>query len=260
MDKKFNLSIVQKISLAGILIVLVTICQKILAVNYISVIPFVRVSFFGPALIIFSSIILGPWFGLLVGAASDLLGFFVFDPKLFGSIPFFQITLIYALLGFVSYFVYNLVFKIKSKKLMVGIEGTIFFLLLLGITLYINLTDSITLYGTTHYFTLGQRILIPIITFILLSLIFAIVVFIDKKAKKKPEDYSIYHISFASFIVEMSVMLIFATAMKTWAFGSTTFIAIFISQILVSFFNITLNTFFLFYIIDLSKRLLRRGV
>ena len=254
---KYNLSIVQKICFAGIFIVLTTICQKVLAINYIAVIPFVRISFCGPALIIFSSILLGPWFGLLVGAASDLLGFLIFDPKMFGSIPFFQITLIYALLGFASYFVFKLVYKIKSKKIMVVFEASTFLALILGITLYINLNDSITLYGQTHYFNTLQRVLIPILSFILLSIVFLIVFLLDRKFKKDGREGSIFHVSFASFILEITVMLIFGTIMKTWAFGTTTFIAIFIAQILVSFFNVSLNTFFLFYIMDISKKLIR---
>lgn len=254
---KFNLSMVQKISLAGILIVLTTICQKVFAINYISVIPFVRISFCGPALIIFSSVLLGPWFGLLVGAASDLLGFLVFDPKLFGALPFFQITLIYALLGFVSYFVFKLVTMIKSKKIMMIIEASTFLALILAITLFVTLNNSIQLYGVSYDFDLVQRILIPILSFILLSAVFVVAYILDEKLKKEEDSISIFHISFAAFVLEISVMLIFGTLMKTWAFGIVSFVGIFFSQILVSFFNISLNTFFLFYIINLSKKLIR---
>ena len=254
---KYNLSMVQKISLAGILIVLTTICQKVFAVNYIPIVPFLRLSFGGPALIIFSSIVLGPWFGLLVGAASDLLGFLVFDPKLFGSIPFFQITAIYALLGFVSYFVYHLVCKIKNKHLMLIIEASTFFLFIVGITIFLCLNDSVQLYSKVYEIGLAQRIVIPILSFILLSLVFIFAFILDKKLSKNEEDYTVFHISFASFIVEISVMLIFGVLMKVWAFGSATFVGILICQILVSFFNVTLNTFFLYYMLGLSKKLLK---
>ena len=94
-----RLSLTSKICLAAIFIVLATICQKVVAINYIAVIPFLRISFGGPAIIIFSSILLGPWFGLLVGLGSDVLGYFIFDPKNNAFFP--QITAIYALLGFV---------------------------------------------------------------------------------------------------------------------------------------------------------------
>ena len=125
----YNLSMVQKIALAGIFIILIALFQKIFAVNYIPVLPFVRISFGGPALIIFSSILLGPWFGLLVGAASDIVGFYIFDPKMFGSAPFFQITFIYALLGFASFFIYKFFQVVKNEKLLLTIEVVVFTLL-----------------------------------------------------------------------------------------------------------------------------------
>ena len=78
---KYNLTIVQKICLAGIFIPLIAIFQKVFAINYIAVIPFVRISFGGPALIIFASVLLGPWFGLFVGAMSDIVGFFILIPR-----------------------------------------------------------------------------------------------------------------------------------------------------------------------------------
>ena len=104
---KTNISPIQKICLTGLFIALAVICQKVMAVNYIPALPFVRVSFCGPALIIFASILLGPFYGLIVGAASDLLGYLIFDPRT--NPMFFQITLIYAVLGFASYFVFCLV-------------------------------------------------------------------------------------------------------------------------------------------------------
>ena len=58
---KSNLSQVQKITLAGILISLIIILQKVLAINYIPVVPFLRISLGGCALLIFASIFLGPW-------------------------------------------------------------------------------------------------------------------------------------------------------------------------------------------------------
>ena len=75
---KNNLSIIQKITLSGLFIALITILQKVIAINYIAVVPFVRISFGGCALLIFASVFLGPWYGLLIGAASDILGYFIF--------------------------------------------------------------------------------------------------------------------------------------------------------------------------------------
>ena len=78
---KVSLAPIQKICLAGLFIALTTILQKVIAINYLAFAPFIRVSLGGPALIIFSSILLGPIYGLFVGMASDVLGYFIFDPK-----------------------------------------------------------------------------------------------------------------------------------------------------------------------------------
>lgn len=248
-----DLNIVQKIALAGIFIVLIALFQKVFAVNYIPVLPFVRISFGGPALIIFSSILLGPWFGLLVGAASDIIGFYIFDPKLMGTAPFFQITFIYALLGFASYFIYKLVCLLKSERIMLLTESIFFGLSLVGITLFSILYKN-------PEFLLWHRILVPVVAFILLMITLFSQIYLNKYFNKKEMEVSPIHVGFASFIIEITIMLAFGVAMKTWAFGSGLFLIILISQVIVAFFNIPLNTFFVSYIMYLSKRLIKGKV
>ena len=51
---KTNLPVIQKIALAAVFISLIAVLQKVVAVNYIPGLPFFRISFGGPALIIFS--------------------------------------------------------------------------------------------------------------------------------------------------------------------------------------------------------------
>ena len=245
-----DLTIVQKIALAGIFIVLVALFQKVFAINYIPVLPFVRISFGGPALIIFSSILLGPWFGLLVGAASDIIGFYIFDPKLMGTAPFFQITFIYALLGFASWFIYKLVTLIKSEKLMLIIESSFFLVLLTGVTLFSALYYGVNL-------SIAERTIIPVVSLTLLSLTLITQIFLTKYFKKKEMEVSPIHVGFASFIIEITIMLAFGVAMKTWAFSSASFLLILVSQVIVTFFNIPLNTFLVSYIMYLSKRLIK---
>ena len=105
---KTNLTVIQKICLSGLFMAIAVILQKVVAINYLAFAPFVRVSVGVPALIMFSSILLGPVYGLFVGIASDFLGYFIFDAS--GYPPFLQITAIYALLGFLSYFVFTISF------------------------------------------------------------------------------------------------------------------------------------------------------
>lgn len=247
----YNLSMVQKIALAGIFIILIALFQKIFAVNYIPVLPFVRISFGGPALIIFSSILLGPWFGLLVGAASDIVGFYIFDPKMFGSAPFFQITFIYALLGFASFFIYKFFQVVKNEKLLLTIEMVIFTLLLIGLTLFSALDYQVDL-------AIVYRILIPVGSLILLALTLFTQLFVSRYFKKREININVSSIGFACFVIEMTIMIAFGVLMKWWAFSGSTFIIILVSQIIVAFFNIPLNTFLVSYIMYLSNKLIKQ--
>lgn len=250
-NRIYNLTMVQKIALAGIFIVLIALFQKIFAINYIPVLPFFRISFGGPALIIFSSILLGPWFGLLVGAASDIIGFYIFDPKMFGSAPFFQITFIYALLGFASYFIYKFFRLVKNERILFTIEVVIFSILLIGVTLFAALDYDINL--ATVY-----RVLIPVVSFILLLLTIFVQIFVSKLFQKRDIEINVVSTGFACFIIEMFIMVGFGTLMKWWAFSGTTYLIILVSQILVAFFNIPLNTFLVSYIMYLSNKSIKQ--
>ena len=252
-----SLSVVQKICLAGLFIALVTICQKVLAINYIAVVPFVRISFGGTALLFFASFFLGPWFGLLIGVASDLLGYLIFDPKTMGFFP--QITLIYALFGFIAYFVVKGCSLIKSKRMMQVIEYGVFTLIFMGITLFVCLNNEVQLYGSTYQITTLAKILIPIILFVLLAVLVVFTILIDKKRKKyKGEILNVYQLSFACFILDIGVLVLFGSIMKGWAFGFQTYIVILFSQLIVSFINIPLNTFLVSYIMFLTRRYINK--
>ena len=169
-----SISLTSKICLAAIFMVLAVILQKVLAVNYIPIIPFLRISLGGPAMIIFSSILLGPWFGLLVGAGSDILGYFIFDPKNNAFFP--QITAIYALLGFASYFVFLFVKKLINEKVIKIVLPTFVGLALVGVILPIWLVPELQLYGSVYQLELWQKISITaglvVLSAILLAFIF----------------------------------------------------------------------------------------
>lgn len=243
-----KLSLTSKICLAAIFIVLATICQKVVAINYIAVIPFLRISFGGPAVIIFSSILLGPWFGLLVGLGSDVLGYFIFDPKNNAFFP--QITAIYALLGFVSFFVFIFVKKLIGEKVIKVIAPTFIGVALISVILTIWLAPSLKLYGTTYSLELWQKISI---TSGLVVLTIALVVFILLYARKNKE-INVYQVSFSLLLIEIIVMVMFGTLMKGLAFGFATYPVILLCQIIVLFINIPLNT----VLISLLSKIIKR--
>ena len=235
---KTNLSVIQKICLSGLFMALVVVLQKVVAINYLAFAPFVRVSLGGPALIIFSSILLGPIYGMLIGIGSDLLGYLVFDPRM--QPPYLQITAIYALLGFASYFVFSLVFSIRNSKALKIIEISFTSIIWAGISLFVLINDTIKPFGSTYELTpLSKALVISISGVIFLAIILMSFLI-------KPKDDSVYasplHICFASFICDFFVLVLFGSVMKAWAFVGSTFAIILICQALVMFFNVFIDT------------------
>lgn len=229
---KTNLTPIQKICLAGLFMALAVILQKVVAINYIPVLPFVRVSFCGPALIMFSSVLLGPVYGMLVGIASDLLGYLIFDPRTYP--PFLQITAIYAVLGFFSYFVFSLVRSIKSRKIMLGIEIVSLSAIWVASSLFLFLNNQVELVF---------KIVVPIVS----GLLFIGLILFSVLYKGKEDDpfISPLHICFASFVCDFLFLLLFGSLMKAWAFGFQIFVTIFLCQAIVMFVNVMLDTVFM---------------
>lgn len=238
---KSNLTVIQKICLSGLIMALVVILQKVVAVNYLSFAPFIRLSFGGPALIIFASVLLGPVYGLFIGAFSDLLGYLIFDPRIYP--PYLQITAIYTLLGFVSYFVFSLIFSIKNRKALTIIEIIVMSAIWLSVSLYVLLNQQIKLFSSTYELTPLIKTLVPVLSGLILLSIILLSVFY--KPKYQDNKFDALHICFASFICDFFVLVIFGSIMKAWAFGFATFLAIIICQLLVMFFNVLIDTFFI---------------
>ena len=238
---KTYLTLIQKICLSGLFMAIVVILQKVVAINYLAFAPFVRVSLGGPALIIFASILLGPIYGMLIGIGSDLLGYLIFDPRMYP--PYLQITAIYALLGFVSYFVFSLVYSLRNTKALTIIEIAFVAIIWAVISLFMLLNNQITLFSSTYDLTVLSKVLVISIS----GAIFLSIILLSNLIK--PKDDSVYasplHICFASFICDFFVLVLFGSVMKAWAFGFATFVAIIICQALVMSFNVFIDTFFI---------------
>lgn len=251
---KSKLSLLQKICIGGMFLALIVILQKVVAINYIPIIPFVRISFGGVGLIIFSSILLGPIFGLCIGALSDVLGWLIFDPKTLGFFP--SITAIYALLGLSAYFVFCLIRYVKNKKAIICIEYCIFAVFLLSVSLVLGINQTINLYGKIYTIELWQKIVIPIVLFILFAGLILFNTFVGKHFEKKYTSlsFSVYHISFMTLILEVLVMILFGSLMKAFAFGFQTYGAILLCQVIVAFVNIPISTIIISYALLLTRK------
>ncbi|MFA7385290.1 MAG: ECF transporter S component [Bacilli bacterium] len=251
-----NLSLVQKIALAGLFTALAAILNKVLAINYIAAVPFVRISFGGPAIIIFASILLGPIFGALVGGLSDILGYFVFDLSGFPYAPW--ITFTYILLGALSYFVFYLVKKVKNQKLMMLITYLTMGIVFLIATLFITLNDKIVWFSHTYTLDLALKISLPILMFVLFVFIIVFNFFFNRHFQKKMTTsslvFSIYQLSFSLFIIEVLIIVFFGSLMKAILFGMELYPLIVFFQAMTMLFNIPFNTFIISYIMLITKR------
>ena len=247
---KTNLTVIQKICLSGLFMALIVILQKVVAINYLAFAPFVRISFGGPALIIFASVLLGPIYGALIGLGSDLLGYLIFDPRMYP--PYLQITAIYTLLGFLAYFIFSLVFSIKNRKVLAGIEIASLSLIWAGVSAFVILSNQITLFSSTYDVPLLSKILIPCV----LGIMFIGIILFSLLVKAKDENpyMSPLHICFASFLCDLLIIVLFGSVMKAWAFGFATFLAIILCQAMVMFVNVMLDTLFISTFMRFTKK------
>ena len=246
---KNNISSIQKICLAGLFIALIMILNKVVAINYIPVIPFVRISFGGVALLIFASYFLGPIYGMIIGVFADLLGYFIFDPKTFGFFP--QITLTYLLIGLLPYFLFSLVRFLKNKKVMFCVQYLVFAAIFVLTNIFLFTQKSFKLYSQTYTLELYQKVIIVSLMGVLFLLLILINFFLGKRFKN--EYFNVYQVSFVVFLVEFFVVLLFGSLMKAWAFGFNMFFVIFITQGILLFLNVPLNTYFILLIMRVSK-------
>ncbi len=255
-----NLDHISKIALAGLFIAIAVILQKVLAINYIPIIPFVRISPGGPAIIIFASILLGPWYGLLVGAASDIIGYALFDASGFGFFP--TITLIYAVLGLMPYFVFSLFKKVRSNKMSISFIIAFMAISLAIVSVILFANNTLTLFSNTYNITLLMRILIPSIMLLLFICLLVFIVLYNRRVRATNEDLPLYpaQTSFALIIIELVVMVIFGSLMKAIAFGFETFWVILFAQLVIMFVNIPLNTIVITILVKvISKHFLKKS-
>lgn len=251
-----KLDSVQKITLSGIFIALVIILTRFLAIQYIPVIPFVRISL-GPALIIFSSLLLGPIYGGVIGGLSDFMGILLVpNPQGFSINPF--ITLIYTLLGVLPWLTLYLIKKIKmSRSAPYVFYGTLSAIWLF-ILFFLIFNNSITLYGATYQFNALSKSLIIVISFVFSALMGVAIYFTNRYFLQKNIDHKLlaspYQVAIVVLVAEVVLMLFLGSIVKTYFFG-VDFLFVFFAQAIVLFINIPLNTFVVSYLLQLSSRL-----
>ncbi|MDR1697735.1 MAG: hypothetical protein LBR37_02305 [Erysipelotrichaceae bacterium] len=229
-------TIIRKITLTAILTILVIIFTKVLSIQNppFPIPPFVRISI-GPALIIFASIYLGPFFGALVGVLSDVLGWVAFN---FSGLSFSPlITIIYLFLGILPWVINRVLTKISFMK----IDKTIFIILLLFMNLYLGFffvsEDSFMVQGIVYNLNITLKIVLFCASILISILTYVVTYLIDKKY-----HHNTFQVAIVTLISEILLMVILGSYIKAFFFGASFFFVL-VSQILVLFINVPLNTF-----------------
>lgn len=225
---------VRKITISALLIALTVICLKVIAINpgY----SFVRISF-GPALIIFASLYLGPIYGAIVGASSDVIGAFVFSTGVYQ--PLF--TVIYGILGVLPWLL-NFLFKhIKSRKF-TAISFN--FLLICWTIVSICL---VWLYPQIDQQNL--KIIYTSVGSVLAVGLMAGLYFISKHFRKKFPEYDdkFYRYALICLITEI-VLMVFGNSFVKYIQYEQPYMLVVEWMAIISFINIPINVFGSYYL------------
>lgn len=253
----YNFSLIQKIALSGLFIALACVFNKIFAINYISAVPFVRVSFGGIAVIIFASYLLGPLYGLLIGGLQDIVGYFVFDIKAYPWYP--TITMTYVLLGFLTPIIIYFIKKIKNVNWCRIICYATLSMVLILTSLYIIICDKAIIFDNVYTIDLWIKIAFPILSFCLLAILIAVCEIIYHKQKKDLSniEINIFQLMFSCFLIDLFIITLYGSLMKAIAFGMDLFLIILFCQALTMFFNVPFNVIVLNILLRVTKRYYR---
>lgn len=251
------MSRIQQISLAGMLLVLTVLGTRIPALFTVSGFGFIRISL-GPSLIIFSSILLGPFFGAIIGAGSDILGALIF-PSTLGGLninPF--ITLMYLVLGILPWLLLFITKRVRHAFNKPWIIYIVMLVLWSFILLFLIFNSQISLYGGKIYtFDLTQKIIILSVSFALMLLMAVSLFFINRHFAKKNEIYanipSPYEVALIAFICEVLIMLLLGSLIKAFMY-EIDYLFIFFVQAVVLFIDVPLNTLLVSFILTVYAK------
>lgn len=248
-----KLSQVHKITLSGLLLALTIILTRITPLQNFPLIPWIRISL-GPSLIIFTSILLGPIYGAIVGAGSDILGIVLFPNSLgYGINPLF--TLVYGLLGVLPWLLYFLIKKVHVRFLEIGLVGGVSILVFVALIYFIFFSPTI---AANYSFELWHKILIVSIAFVLFVATVILLFAIERYYKNKyGELASPFKVAFVVLVSEVLLMLLLNSFVKTFTF-EVNFWIIFFAQAIVFFIDVPLNTFVVEGLLLLTYRIKNR--
>lgn len=264
MSKK--LSPTQKITLCAMLLVLDVVATHIIRTPAIGSLPFLRMSL-GPALIIFASLLLGPFYGAIVGGVGDLLGIFLFT-GLEGQINFL-ITIVYTLLGILPWCLEKLTRRFRKY-----LQKPYFLFASMSLLLVLLICLFYVFPSTKEYFANGfgeltnwlEPLILALTAFFDLACAFALF-FTNQYFKKKKEQYpelpSPYEVGLICLVVEVVLMIVLKPlafylfynflADSIWPIG---YGPLFSCMFVFSSLNILINTFLTYWLLVFTRKYL----
>lgn len=250
----------QKITYGALLIAVAVVCTLVAKLIPTGSLPYLRISL-TPGVIIFSSLFLGPIYGLAVGVCSDLIPAFVFPTGPYN----FYVTIVYMLLGILPWLLMQLTKRFRSKLrapwIFYGLLLAVF-LSLIGIFYGTDLLDSA--FGNAVVW--GKLVILLIVLLLDGGLIVGLY-HLDKTYQKnllelsfRPSPNEIAFISLLSefFLMDLLKSLAFCLYLVTLGGSSdAAFSWIFVSTILGSPANLFLSCFTVNLLYYLSELLIK---
>ena len=248
------------------LLVLDILATHIIRTPVLGSLPFLRLSL-GPALVIYSSLLLGPFYGAIIGGAGDLLGIFIFS-GIEGEINYL-ITIVYTLLGILPYYFEKITHKMRKSLQKPFIIFALMFIVLILLTCLFYAFPS-----TKAYFANGFGEISSWIEPLILSLtgifdfaacfgLFFANRFFEKNKEKYASLPSPYETALIVFLTEILLMV----ALKPLAFylfynflsnnsWSISYGVLFSTMLVFAGLNVVINTFVVYWLLVFSKKYL----
>lgn len=251
----FKFTVLQRMTLTAMMFAIYVIATRFIMVP---VTEYVRLSA-GVAILIFSSILLGPLCGAVIGAGGDLMGALLLPYAGLSINPLMTVS--YGLMGATPGVIMMLFKLLKNKEKLYSI----LFFVLLGIiftslTIYTSISYSITMFNHEFVFNLVGRIVVPIVAFVVLALLALFTYFLNRHFKKKREMHpnlpSPYQVSFIVLVIEVVFTLFINVFAKMW-YSGLSFEIIFFPSLFIAFIYIPANTLIVSYLCLLAVKTIR---
>lgn len=247
----FKIKPVLKITLSALFIALTIVVSKFIPISNVFSLPFLRISL-GPTLLIFASILLGPFYGAITGLLSDLIGF-IFDTTGYGYNPLFSLT--YLLYGLIPGL---LVYLLKKNRCRIPIFQIICFILInIFIFSFFSLNDSISPYGGKSYeITTTIRIIIFCSSAAITFVYFLIYIVLYKKFKKDEQRILLNNISIINFVTLIFVQLFIGVLVKKVTY-EVDIVVLLGAQILVTSIELLISNYVVSILYVASSRIFK---